>query len=665
MLPHARSIFSAVLPTLCLLACRVAIAAEPVSATSPDGKVRIEFSLRASADVRDVPHYRVWLGAQEVAAPSRLGIELADGSWLGGPCEFVGSETRAVNEEFTQVRGKRRHVTARAQEVVVRLRETTGARRAWEVVIRAYDDGAAFRYRFPAQEGWDSLAITKERTEFHFRADDEAYALPLDSFTTSHEARYLTVAVKALPPAKLIGLPILLHCPGDVWAAVTESDVNEFAGMYLSAGGDGVLSARLSPLPGEKGIAVRHVLPHASPWRVIMLADRVGKLVESDLVLKLGEPCAIADTSWIKTGKTTFPWWNGFYEVGGFKPGLNTETAKYYIDFCARAGIPFHSLDGIDNVAWYGGPIVPYEGADITKGIKGLDLPEVLRYAKQKGVGIRLWMHWKAAEKHMERAFPLYRQWGIHGVMLDFMDRDDQEMYRFLRRAVKLAADNHLTVTLHGCPQPTGLERTYPNLLTSEGVMNLEYDKWDPVGITPEHELTVVFTRMLAGPMDFHQGSFRTVSKEAFRPQNAAPLVIGTPARTLASYVVYQNHLSMVADYPSAYGIHLGSPLKALASIPTTWDETIVVDARVGEFIAVARRSGDDWHIGAMTAAGRTVKLPVSFLGAGRYSVEEWSDNADAPQSSERRDRVVSATGELELKLSDAGGAYVKLSPVK
>ncbi len=192
-----------------------------------------------------------------------------------------------------------------------------------------------------------------------------------------------------------------------------------------------------------------------------MVADTIERLVDSDLVLNLNAPCALADTSWIRPGKTMFPWWNGFYEEEGkvaFEMGLNTETAKYYIDFCAEAGIPYHSLDGKGNTAWYGGPIVPYGGADITRGIDGLDLKEVLRYAATKGVRIRLWMNWKAAEAHMDRAFPLYREWGVEGVMLDFMDRDDQAMVRFLRRAIETAAANRLTVTLHGVSAPTGLE---------------------------------------------------------------------------------------------------------------------------------------------------------------------------------------------------------------
>lgn len=271
-------------------------------------------------------------------------------------------------------------------------------------------------------------------------------------------------------------------------------------------------------------------------------------------------------------------------------------------------------------------------------------------------------MNWKAAEAHMEKAFPLYREWGIEGVMLDFMDRDDQEMNRFVRRAVKLAAENRLTITLHGCAKPTGLERTYPNLLTHEAVMNLEYDKWDKIGVTPEHELTVPFTRMLAGPLDFHQGSFRTVKPAAFEPRNDAPLVMGTPSRTLASYVVYQNHLSMVADYPTAYRGHPGLPV--LAAIPTTWEDTKVLDAKVGEFAVFARRSGVDWHIGAMTdRRERTLTVPLAFLPAGRFQAEIVSDDDTAKAGLTIRKELVTAKTILPLKLSPAGGAYLRLTP--
>jgi alpha-glucosidase len=274
-------------------------------------------------------------------------------------------------------------------------------------------------------------------------------------------------------------------------------------------------------------------------------------------------------------------------------------------------------------------------------------------------------MHWKAAKEHMARAFPLYHDWGIEGVMVDFMDRDDQEMANFLHDLVVKAAENHLTVTLHGVGKPTGLERTYPNLLTSEGVLNLEYDKWDKVGCPPEHEVTVPFTRMLAGPLDFHQGSFRTVRVEKFKPQYDAPLIMGTPARTLASYVVLQNHLSMVADYPSAYRGHPGLPV--LADIPTTWDETKVLSGVVGEHIVIARRHGNDWYIGAMNdRKPRTLTVPLSFLGPGRYSAERCADYAEAtkevPFSHSREE--VTAKDKLRITLDSAGGHFARLTPL-
>jgi len=394
-----------------------------------------------------------------------------------------------------------------------------------------------------------------------------------------------------------------------------------------------------------------------------MVGEQVGRLVESDLLLNLNGPCILEDVSWIKPGKTTFPWWNGFHEEKvPFKMGLNTATAKYYIDFCAEAGIPYHSLDGLDNVAWYGGPIVPYQGAGITKGIDGLDLPEVIRHAKSKGVKLRFWMHWQAAKAHMARAFPLYQEWGVEGVMIDFMDRDDQEMVNLQREVLRTAAANRLTVTFHGVEKPTGLERTYPNLLTSEGVLNLEYDKWDDLGVMPEHEVTVPFTRMLAGPLDFHQGSFRTVAVAEFKPRNEAPLVIGTPCRTLASYVVFQNHLPMAADYPSAYRGHPALPV--LAEIPTTWDDTKVLAGAVGNYIVIARRQAENWWVGAMTnRQGRELRISLGFLGTGRFQAKVYRDDLAATHRLSSASKNVGAEDEIQGKLAPAGGMLIHLSP--
>jgi alpha-glucosidase len=636
------------------------------AATSPDGQIRIELFLAERGGGQASPAYSILFRGRPVVLQSRLGIDLAGGQGLGHNSMIEGVRTRTINETYTLYPGKRSRVVDHCEDVVVTMRERTAPAWRWEVVLRAYNDGVALRYRFPAQEGSPRLAIAGERTQIQVPGNAQAYTLPLNSYTTSHEVRYEKKPVSAIPLEWLLGLPLLTELPGTGWLAVMEANLTDYAGMYLArdSGGEAVLDCRLSPRPGEPKVAVRADLPHDSPWRVFMIADKVERLVESDLVLNLNAPCALTDTSWIRPGKTTFPWWNDFYEEKAtFELGLNTQTAKYYIDFCAEAGIPCHSLDGVNNIAWYGGTIVPHGGGDITRGLRGLDLREVLRYAASKGVKIRLWMHWKDAEGQMDRAFPLYHEWGVEGVMLDFMDRDDQEMVKFLRRALEKAAANQLTVTLHGVAAPTGLERTYPNLLTNEGVLNLEHDKWDDQGVTPEHELTVVFTRMLAGPLDFHQGSLRGVPVEKFRPRIAAPLVIGTPCRMLASYVVFQNHLSMVADYPSAYRGHPALP--ALAAIPTTWDNTHCVAGKVGELVVMARRHGTEWWVGAMGGREpREVEIPLGFLGPGRFRVEVYQDDLNAAACVARRTEDVAATDSLSAPLAPAGGLLIRLSPV-
>jgi alpha-glucosidase len=639
-----------------------------VRVQSPDGQVRIEFFLRRHQDVEAAPHYRVFLKDRPILLPSRLAIDLADGAGLGGPCVIDAVTTRSRREAYSVSPGKRRHVLDHCTETVVALRERTTPGRRWELVLRAYDDGVAFRYRFPAQDGWKDLVIAGERTEFALPDDARGSMQPLNSFTTSYEKLYVTKRVADIPKDWLLGLPLLVECPGRGWAAITEANLTDYAGMYLAPTGKegALLTSRLSPLPGDATVAVKAALPNASPWRVVLLADDPGRLIESDLVLHLNEPCALADTSWIKPGKTTFPWWNGYYEEKvAFKPGLNTATMKHYIDFCAEAGIPYHSLDGIDNTGWYGCQIIPHKPADPTRAVPGIDLPELLRHARDKGVRLRLWLHWRDVKDHMKRAFPLYRSWGVEGVMLDFMDRDDQEMVNFLREVLVLAAANHLTVTLHGMSKPTGLERTYPHLLTSEGVLNLEYDKWDKVGCPPDHQVTVAFTRMLAGPLDFHQGSFRGVSVEQFKSRDKAPLVMGTPARTLAGYVVYQNHLPMVADYPSAYRGHPG--LAMLAKIPTTWDDTKFLAGSVGAYVVLARRDGADWYVGAMNGLeAREVEVPLRFLGPGRYQAEVFADDPEqkTPHRLTRRIKEVTAGDTLKVRLEAAGGCLTRLAPL-
>ena len=643
---------------------------EPVTVTSPDG--RIEVVLNAAPGVS--LSYHVRFRGTTVVGESRLGLDLSEGEPLGAGLRITNVERSEHDETVRGILGKASEARDHYREATVALEEVAPPHLRLEVVLRAYDDGVALRYRVPEQDALGAFTITDERTEVALDGQSTGYVLLRDGYVSSYEG-YTTVGPLAdLAADALVALPLLARTPGGAWVAVTEAALTDYAGLYLSPARSGVLEARLSPWPGEPDVKVRATAPFDSPWRVVMVADDPGRLVESNLVYLLNEPTALPDVSWIQPGKTTFPWWNDYSvpadvaAAAGFTPGLNTATMKYYIDFCAENGIASHSLDGYLNEAWYGGPITP-DGTpqDLTTARPEIDMPEVLRYARERGVQIRLWMHWLPLRDQIDRAFAQYEAWGIEGVMVDFMDRDDQEMVRFYHEMIEKAAAHHLTINFHGAYKPTGTQRTFPNEFNREGVLNLEYDKWSETGSTPEHEVTIPFTRMLAGPMDYHQGGFRHVTPEAFHPQFTAPLVMGTRARMLAMYVVYENLLPMLADDPTAYRGQTG--LSFAAGVPAAWDETRVLHAAVGDAVTVARRSGDVWYVGSMTdGEAREVDVSLSFLGPSRFEAEVYADGPPTgdpavPPAAVHETRLVTAADTVRVRMAPAGGHAMRLSP--
>lgn len=642
------------------------IASEPLTLHSPGGRLRVTFRLGE----RGGPAFEVAYRDIPVAAGA-LGLEFAGSGPLRENLKVVSMRWQSRDETYQIPVGKASSARDHHHELIISLEEAAPPHRRLDLAFRAFDDGVAFRYLIPDQGPIADFILTDEQTRLTFPGDPTAHALPLNHYTTPYEAYYETLPVSAIGSKRLLGLPLLLERAGGdskrVWLAVTEANLTDYAGMYLSGieGDPGTLAAKLSPLPRRTdGAKVLGKAPHASPWRVLMIADDPGRLLESHLVFHLSDPSAIEDTSWIKPGKTTFPWWNGYVLEGvDFEPGVNTATMKHYIDFCAEQGIPYHTLDGID-IAWYGGPIQPEGPTDITRAAPSIDLPEVLCLAKEKGVRLRLWMHWKALKPQIDEAFPLYEEWGIEGVMVDFMDRDDQEMVCFYREMAEKAAKHHLTLTLHGAYKPTGMERTWPNVLTYEAALNQEYNKWEPPGTrgTPSvHNLDIAFIRMLAGPLDYHQGGMRNVLPEDYRFRDKAPPVQGTRGHQLAMYVVYQNHLPMMADSPDAYR---GQPgLEFLTQVPTTWDETRVLHAEMGRCLVVARRRGDAWYLGGMTAAReRELDLPLVFLGDGSFGAELYLDHAaGGPSSVTRRKQIVSSADTLRVVIPRAGGFAARL----
>ncbi len=637
-------------------------AAQPLTLKSPDGRLRVTFQLgelgRPAFDVayRDIS-----------VAAGTLGLEFAGSGPLHENMKVIGAQRKSRDETYAIPVGKASSARDHHDELIVSLEEAAAPRRRLDIAFRAFDDGVAFRYLIPDQKPLAEFTITDEHTRLSFRDDPRAKVLPLNNFTTPYEWYYKTLRVSEIRPDLLVGLPMLLEHPQKVWLAVTEANLTDYAGMYLSGvdGEPGVLVSKLSPLPGRKdGAKVIGKAPFQSPWRVLMVADHPGRLIESNLVFNLSDPPAIKNTSWIKPGKTTFPWWNHYVLEGvDFKPGVNTATMKHYIDFCAEQGIPYHSLDGLD-IAWYGGPIHPNGPIDLTKAAPSIDMPELLRYAKEKGVRLRLWMHWKPLKAQLDEAFRTYEAWGIEGVMIDFMDRDDQEMVRWYHEVAEKAAKHHLTVTWHGAYKPTGMERTWPNVLSYEAALNQEYNKWQPPGVRgtpPEHNLDIAFVRMLAGPLDYHQGGMRNVLPEDYRFRDVAPPVQGTRGHQLAMYVVYQNHLSMMADYPAAYR---GQPgLEFMVQVPATWDETRVLHAELGLCLVIARRKGDAWYLGGMTATQeRNLDLPLDFLGS-RSTSELYLDNpAGGPTALTIRKQMVSATDTLQVTMPRSGGFAARLT---
>lgn len=646
---------------LLLLSCyafpEMVLATEVEKVASPSGDVAIAFRLNEQRAPEFEASYR-----GEVVVKGSLGLNIAGAMPLANGLKVLGVKRAERDETYEIPVGKAASARDHSRRMLVQLQESASPQRRVDVEFHVADDGVAFRYLLPEQAGGKDVTLLDELTEVTFAGDPEARILPLNGYTTPYEKLYLKKRVSEITPQERVGVPMLLAIPakeGIVWGAFTEANLRDYAGMYLAgaAGKPGTLVSKLSPLPnrndGAKVVAKQSL---TTPWRVLLLADDAGRLIESNLIFNLNEPSKIADASWIKPGRTTFPWWNGYVlEDVDFEPGLNTATHKHYIDFCAEHGIEYHSIDGTNDQAWYGGPIAPNGPTDVTKSIPEIDMPELLRYAKEKGVRLRLWMHWKALQPQLDEALQAYEDWGIEGIMIDFMDRDDQEMVAFYHEVSEKAAKHHLTVNWHGAYKPTGMERTWPNVLNYEAALNQEYNKWDKVGTPPEHNLDIAFIRTIAGPVDYHQGGMRNVMPEDLKVQNLAPMVQGTRGHQLAMFVIYENHLPMLADFPSAYRGQDG--LDFMTKVPANWDETRVLRAELDRVLVIARRQGDVWYVGGMT--GREAvsgKLDLSFLGEGDFEATILEDADGETTKLVERTEQVTADGKLKYQMPRGGG---------
>ncbi|CAN5462456.1 glycoside hydrolase family 97 protein [soil metagenome] len=640
---------------------------------SPDGRLVMTFSLNTSGPMSSGGsghlQYALTFKGKPIVDASALGLDLDDKSPLGSNVTIIGAKESNGTDDYPLLFSKVSHVHEAYNSLAVTVQDGGAGRvRKMTVEARAYNTGIAFRYVLPAQGSIPDLHLRDEETEFRFSQDDTAWVLSLPNYRSSYESEYVRYNLSALSNQGgvaskfLIGLPALLHQPGGAWMSLMEADLEGNSSAYVTnptgSWAGHMFRVKLSPRWDDPSYAVTGTLPHHSAWRVLGVADTPGELIESNLQTNLNPQNRLKDTSWIKPGKASWNWWvdnvNAKGETGNAQ--FTTETMKYYVDFAAKSGFPYFFLDA----GWSSG--------DITKMNGKVDIPELVRYAATKKVKVWIWLYSTAVMAQMKEAFPLYEKWGVAGMKIDFVNRDDQEGINFFYDVARVAAENHLMVDFHGCHTPWGIMRTYPNVMSYESVLGLENNK---VGRrdSPVDRAVFAWTRALVGPMDYTAGAFDNQTEDNYFARNAAPQVMGTRAQQLALYVVYENPVPMVSDSPQNYEGEAAPAFQFLKDVPTTWDEIHVLGGEVGEYSTVARRHGKEWYLGSMTNwTPRDLHLPLTFLGTGSYTAEIYEDGADAatqPKHVNIRRIAVTAGSTLDLKLAPGGGGAVRFIPGK
>ena len=672
-MPHLR----AFLPCPVFLFASAFAIAQPnsVRVASPDGQLVLTLSTgpaqpEPNAPPRERPvaglRYSVQFHGHPLFDDSPLGLKLEGQEPLGPGMRLVNQQPEGADKTYSIPFGKTSTIHDHYNSSRADFQDAQG--RKLTIESRVYDDGVAFRAILPEQSAITNANIEHELTEFHYSKDATLYPLIVDGFQSPYEDEYTVRQVSGLHRDWLIALPLLATVPGVGWVAITEADIENYAGMYVrKAGAPFAVRAELSPRLDKPSIAVQADAPVTTPWRVLMVGDEPGRLVESNIILNLNPPSKIADTSWIKAGKSAWDWWSGEAAPSvSSKTSMNTATMKHYIEFASASGFPYMLIDAGWALANRTSPQDYAAVADITKVTPDVDMPELLRYAKEKNVRIWLWSHWTSVDKYMNEAFPLFEKWGVAGVKIDFMNRDDQEMTRWYRHVVEFAAQHHLMIDYHGAFKPDGLRRTYPNLVTREGVMGKEYLKWSG-RTTPVHNTTLPFTRMLAGPLDYTPGAFGNVPRDQFIPRDKEPMAPNTRAHELALYVILESPFMMVSDYPEHYsGQH---DFEFIKQVPVTWDEVRVLNGRPMENITVARRSGKDWYVGSITNWNpRTVQVPLNFLGEGNYAAEIYADAPDAATQATHTTftkQPVDRSTVLDVKMAPGGGNAIWIHPAR
>ncbi|MBN1950420.1 MAG: glycoside hydrolase family 97 protein [Bacteroidales bacterium] len=631
---------------------------------SPDQRIEVNIDLQNNLQ------YSISFYHEVVIDNSQICLTLHNGTTLER-FEITDIQESSVNETWERVWGKRKLVTNKYNELILHMKEVNSGILT-DLYLRAFNDGVGIRYGFPEQDAFDSIILSRESTQFSFAEDHQVWRADYQNYISSQEQEFINGKLSDIKKDQLIGMPLLVKLDNKAYALITEANLTNWAGAFLRADTTKyTMVTDLAPYPEDTDIAVKRATPALSPWRVILIATEPAGLIESDLIANLNDPVAYDDVAWIKPGASAWDWWwsNKYAPAADFDLGPNQETMKYFIDFASEMGWQYHIVDW----QWYGEPFGENGAnpdADITTPIDGINIPELVKYAHSKHVNLIIWLHWEALKNQMDEALPLYEKWGVSGIKVDFMDRQDQEMVNFYHEVAKKAAEHHLVVDFHGAYKPTGVSRTLPNLITREGVMGNEYNKWSN-RVTPEHNVTLPFTRGLLGEMDYTPGAFRNVTQKDFvtedKTTDGSPMVQTTRCHQLAMAVVYESAFTVFCDSPDNY--KTGTGLEFLKAIPTTWDDTKVLNAAVGDFIIIARKAGNKWYIGGMTDADeRVLTFDLAFLEKGKYQATLFEDADQAnefPSEINKEEKVLTNTDRLSIRLAKGGGFVAVLEPVE
>lgn len=647
--------------TAVLLTAATTLRAREYTVTSPDGRIVITVA------TDPVLTWRVARDGEQLLDASRIGLKLTGEEPFGERCAVRRVTRRTVDRCVTaEVPTKFREVHDRCNELLISFRGD------WAVRLRAYDNGAAYRFE-TFRKG--NVEIERESAEFRFAEGSETL-WPRETtpdFVSHCEASFVRMPVTGADSVRYAFLPVWFTSPGGTRMVVTETDLEDYPCMFLRAEG-GVPCAAFPPVVLESRLKqgsdrsedFLRTAPYIArtqgtrtfPWRLVTIDPDDRSLLENNLAWVLASPAVEGDASWVRPGKISWEWWHSLNLYGvDFRAGVNTQTYKYYIDFAARYGIEYILLDE----GWSASTL------NIREPRPEVDLAELIRYGREKGVGVVLWTLWNPMKKDLEGILDTYRDWGVKGIKIDFMQRSDQEMVRFYDQIARAAFDRGLLVDFHGTFKPAGLQRKYPNVLTFEGVYGMEHDKCS-TDISPAHDCTLPFTRMVAGPMDYTPGATRNATQADFAISWDNPMSQGTRAHQAALYVLFESPLQMLCDSPSNY---LRTPefTSFIAAVPTVWDQTVALDAAVGEYAAVARRNGDKWYIGAITDwTPRTLQAQLSFLGEGRYRMTVLEDgiNADRVAHDFRvRTCEVTRNDTIDLPMAPGGGWAAIIEPAQ